>query len=106
MSQMDQTTNTDDNDKEEKESELDRAWAYYEKIRDSLNGLFEILNMCMDENNIFYKCGIDNLENLKNTIIDLLKHDYNPAEIKRKLRDLEFDMKKSLFFDKEEKSEE
>lgn len=84
-----------------KESELDKAWEYYEKIRDALTGLYEILNMSMDENNIFYQCAIDNLENLKETIIDMLKKDYNPTEIKRKLRELEFDIKKTLFFEKD-----
>jgi hypothetical protein len=84
----------------EDEDKLERAWSYYEKIRDALNGLFEILSMSLDKDNIFYQFGIDNLVNLKETIIDLLKHDYNPAEIKRKLRDLEFDIKKGLFFDK------
>lgn len=84
----------------EDEDKLERAWIYYEKIRDALNGLFEILSMSLDKDNIFYQFGVDNLVNLKETIIDLLKHDYNPAEIKRKLRDLEFDIKKGLFFDK------
>ena len=27
------------------QSDLDKAWAHYEKIRDSLNGLYDILNM-------------------------------------------------------------
>jgi len=84
----------------EDEDKLDRAWSYYEKIRDALNGLFEILSMSLEEDNIFYQFAVDNLVNLKETIMDLLKHDYNPAEIKRKLRDLEFDIKKGLFFDK------
>ncbi|MFX1407566.1 MAG: hypothetical protein ACFFC1_16850 [Promethearchaeota archaeon] len=83
------------------DSDLDKAWDYYEKIHSALTGLYDILSMSMDKNNIFYQCAIDNLENLKETIINMLKHDYNPAEIKRKLRDLEFDMKKSLFFEKE-----
>jgi hypothetical protein len=87
-------------------SELDKAWDYYEKIKSALDGLFEILTLNFDENDIFYQCGVDNLENLKETIMDLLKHDYNPAEIKRKLRDLEFDMKKSLFFESDKKKEE
>lgn len=82
-------------------SDLDKAWDYYEKIKKSLTGLFEILSMNLDKENIFYQCGIDNLENLKDTIIDLLKRDYNPTEIKIKLRDLEFDMKKCLFFEQE-----
>jgi len=78
------------------ESDLDKAWEHYEKIRDSLNGLYEILNMNLDKENIFYQCAVDNLESLKDTIIDLLKKDYNPKEIKIKLRDLEFDMKKNI----------
>ncbi len=78
------------------ESDLDKAWEHYEKIRDSLNGLYEILNMNLDKDNIFYQCAVDNLESLKETIIDLLKKDYNPKEIKIKLRDLEFDMKKNI----------
>ncbi|TFG30771.1 MAG: hypothetical protein EU532_00330 [Promethearchaeota archaeon] len=88
------------------ESDLEKAWEYYEKIKSALDGLFEILSLNFDENDIFYQCGVDNLERLKETIMDLLQHDYNPAEIKRKLRDLEFDMKKCLFFEKPEKEEE
>ena len=84
-------------------SDLDKAWEHYEKIRDSLNGLFDILNMNLDDGNIFYQCAVDNLEILKETIIDLLKKDYNPTEIKIKMRELEFDMKKHLFFESEEK---
>ena len=84
-------------------SDLEKAWTHYEKIRDSLTGLYEILNMNLDEENIFYQCAVDNLETLKDTIIDLLKKDYNPNEIKIKMRELEFDMKKTLFFEKKEK---
>ena len=80
-------------------SDLDKAWEYYEKIRDALTGLNEIFNMSMDSENVFYQLAIDNLENLKETIIDMLKHDYNPKEIQIKLRDLEFNMKKHLFFE-------
>ena len=85
------------------QSDLDKAWGHYEKIRDSLNGLYEILNINLDEENIFYQCAVDNLETLKETIIDLLKKDYNPTEIKIKMRELEFDMKKTLFFENKEK---
>ncbi|MHA2288347.1 MAG: hypothetical protein ACXABG_06130 [Promethearchaeota archaeon] len=81
---------------QDSQSDLDKAWEHYEKIRDSLNGLYDILNMNLDKGNIFYACAVDNLEILKETIIDLLKKDYNPSEIKIKLRDLEFDMKKHI----------
>lgn len=86
-------------------SDIEKAWAYYEKIRDSLTGLYDIFNMSMDKNNIFYQCAIDNLENLKDTILELLNHDYNPIEIQKKMRDLEFNMKKSLFFDENQDEE-
>ncbi len=87
------------------QSDLDKAWEHYEKIRDSLNGLYEILNMNLDDGNIFYQCAVDNLEILKETIIDLLKKDYNPTEIKIKMRELEFDMKKNLMRNPQEKQE-
>ena len=87
------------------QSDLDKAWEHYEKIRDSLNGLYEILNMNLDGENIFYQCAVDNLEILKETIIDLLKKDYNPTEIKIKMRELEFDMKKNLMRNPQEKQE-
>ena len=87
--------------KDEK-SKLDKGWEYYERIRTALDGLFDILTLNFNEDDIFYQCGVDNLERLKETIMDLLKNDYNSTEIKRKLRDLEFDMKKCLFFEKSE----
>jgi len=86
----------------ENQSDLDKAWEHYKKIRDALMGLYEILDLNLEKDNIFYQCAIDNLENLKDTIIDLLKKDYNPSEIKIKLRELEFSMKRKLFFEKEE----
>ena len=89
----------------ESQSDLDKAWEHYEKIRDSLNGLYEILSMNLDDGNIFYQCAVDNLEILKETIIGLLKKDYNPTEIKIKMRELEFDMKKNLMRKPQEKQE-
>jgi hypothetical protein len=52
--------------------------------------------MNLDDGNIFYQCAVDNLEILKETIIDLLKKDYNPTEISKKMREIEFTMKKNL----------
>ena len=69
---------------QETNSDLEKAWAHYEKIRDSLNGLYEILNMNLDEENIFYQCAVDNLETLKDTIIDLLKRIIIPQKLKSK----------------------
>jgi len=86
----------------------EEAWEYYDKVRDALNGLFEVLNVALEPDNILYQCGVDNLEALKNSLIDLLMKDYDTLELQDTLRKIEFDVKKSLFFDrpKKEKTKE
>jgi hypothetical protein len=79
------------------------AWEYYDKVKDALNGLFEVLNVALDPDNILYKCGVDNLEALKNGLIDLLMKDYDTLELQDTLRRIEFDVKKSLFFEHSKK---
>lgn len=86
------------------DEDLDKAWCYYKRVKNALTGLFEILTMNLDENDIFYQCAVDNLTQLKETIVDLLKHDYDADEIKRKLKFLEFDMKKCLFFPRDDET--
>jgi hypothetical protein len=80
----------------------ERAWEAYQKIKRALDGLYEILNLSFEEDNVFYQCGVDNLEKLKETIVDILSHDYDSKEIRYKLRDLEYLTKKCLFFEEEE----
>ena len=84
------------------------AWEYYDKVKDALNGLFEVLSVALEPDNILYKCGVDNLEALKDGLIDLLMKDYDTLELQDTLRKIEFDVKKSLFFDppKKEKIKE
>ena len=91
----------------------EEAWEYYDKVRDALNGLFEVLNVALEPDNILYQCGVDNLEALKNSLIGLLMRDYDTLELQDTLRKIEFDVKKSLFFNppkkgklKENKDEE
>lgn len=85
---------------------IDKAWCYYKRVNQALTGLFEILTMGFEQDDVFFQCGVDNLKQLKEVILDLLTHNYNPTEVKRKLIDLEFDMKKCLFFSSDEDKEE
>ncbi|MHA1986123.1 MAG: hypothetical protein ACW98D_05725 [Promethearchaeota archaeon] len=89
-------TNSNKDDSEE-------AWEYYDKVRDALNGLFEVLNVALEPDNILYKCGVDNLEALKHGLIDLLMKDYDTMELQDTLRKIEFDVKKTLFFERSKK---
>jgi calcineurin-like phosphoesterase family protein len=83
----------------------EKAWEYYEKIKKALDGLFEILTLNFDQDNMYYQCGVDNLIGIKESLMDLLKNNYCPKEIRTKLREIEFDMKKCLFFENPEKQD-
>lgn len=89
-------------DVDQEEDKEEKAWETYQKIKKALEGLFEILNLSLEEDNVLLQLGVDNLNQLKETILDVLTHDYDSKEMKYKLRELEFDIKKSLFFEKEE----
>ncbi|MFW9820593.1 MAG: hypothetical protein ACFFE5_13365 [Candidatus Thorarchaeota archaeon] len=79
------------------------AWDYYDKVKDALYGLFEVLNIALDPDSIYYKCGVDNLEALKSNLIDLLMRDYDTLDLQDTLRRIEFDVKKNLFFETSKK---
>jgi hypothetical protein len=79
------------------------TWDYYDKVKDALNGLFEVLNIALDPNSVYYQAGVDNLKALKNSLIDLLMKDYDTLELQDTLHRIEFDVKKSLFFEKPKK---
>lgn len=81
----------------------DDAWEYYDKLKEALNGLFEILNLGLDPDSVFYKCGVDNLNAVKTSLIDLLMKDYDTLDLQDTLRRIEFKVKKNLFFDNTKK---
>lgn len=76
----------------------EEAWEYDDKVKDALNGLFEVLHLALEPDNILYKCGVDNLKALKTSLIDLLNKDFNPHKLQESLRKVEFNMKKTFFF--------
>lgn len=80
-------------------------WDYYDKVKDALYGLFEILSISLDPDSVYYKCGVDNLEALKNSLIDLLMRDYDTLDLQDTLKRIEFNIKKSLFFDSSKKKD-
>ncbi|MFW9949923.1 MAG: hypothetical protein ACFFKA_07350 [Candidatus Thorarchaeota archaeon] len=77
----------------------DDLWDYYDKLKDALNGLFEVLNIALDPDSVYYQCGLDNLNAVKSSLIDLLMKDYDTLDLQDTLRKIEFNVKKSLFFE-------
>jgi hypothetical protein len=84
----------------------DDIWDYYDKVKDALNGLFEVLNIALDPNSVYYQAGVDNLKALKTGLIDLLMKDYDVLELQDTLHRIEFNVKKSLFFEDHKKNEQ
>ena len=64
---------------------------YYMKIRESLNGLEEILKINFLDNNIYFQLGMDNISNLHKNVLELMKHTYGPRQIRIKLRQIKAD---------------
>jgi hypothetical protein len=60
----------------------------YQKIRESLEGLKDIFKICFMENNIYYKCGIDNIEAIHKNTVEILNLMYTPRKVRMKLREL------------------
>jgi len=70
---------------------LEDAMKSYEDIRESLTGLYEIININFSNKDFFYKAAIDNLKALNENIIKILKQSNPPREVRMRLRELEFD---------------
>jgi hypothetical protein len=64
---------------------------YYGKIRESINGINEIIKINFLENNIYHKLSMDNLNALNENVIELLKFVYSPRVVRMKLREIEYD---------------
>ncbi|MFX0178069.1 MAG: hypothetical protein ACFE85_17765 [Candidatus Hodarchaeota archaeon] len=64
---------------------------YYMKIRESLNGIEEILKINFLEKNIYFQLGMDNINNLNDNLLELMKHTYTPRQVRIKLREIKTD---------------
>jgi hypothetical protein len=82
-------------EKEEKVEKLEAAMEKYRNIRECLTGLYDIMNINFNEKNIFHQVAMDNLINLNNNILEMLRESYTPREIRMRLREIEFDEKQA-----------
>ena len=80
---------------EEKQEKLEAAMERYRNVRECLTGLYDIMNINFSENNIMHQAAMDNLLNLNNNILEMLRESYTPREIRMRLREIEFDEKQA-----------
>jgi hypothetical protein len=64
---------------------------YYYNVKESLDGLKEIFRINFLEKNLYYKCGIDNIQAIHKYVIELLNHKYTPRKVRIKLREINSD---------------
>ena len=70
------------------ETDIDQSFEKYEKIRECLSGLSEILDINFRENNIYYQLGKDNLKALHENLVDILKMTHDPRKVRMRLREI------------------
>jgi hypothetical protein len=71
---------------------IDEAFdLYYEKIRESIKGIYEIIKINFLEKDIYHKLSMDNLKALDENVLELLKLSYSPRQVRMKIREIEYD---------------
>jgi hypothetical protein len=76
-------------------SKMDYSFKIYERIRESLFGIFDILKINFNVDDIYYLAGFDNLNAINALVVQLLKMNNPPQEVKDRLLELEL---KELYF--------
>jgi hypothetical protein len=74
---------------------LDDVMSYYQKIREALTGLTDIVKLNFSEKNFYHQAALDNLKALHDNVVEVLKVSFTPREIRMRLRELEFDEKEA-----------
>ncbi|MFW9899613.1 MAG: hypothetical protein ACFFDO_10190 [Candidatus Thorarchaeota archaeon] len=69
-----------------------KALKNFENIKDSIKGLYEIININLVEDDIYFEAASDNLSGLYRNLLELLVNDYGLRQFTRKLRNSEVDL--------------
>ncbi|MFX1395056.1 MAG: hypothetical protein ACFFAH_16000 [Promethearchaeota archaeon] len=69
-----------------------KAFKNFEKIKASIKGLYEIININLPEDDIYFEAANDNLSGLYRNLLELLINDYGLRQFTKKLRNSEVDL--------------
>lgn len=69
-----------------------KAFKNFEKIKASIKGLYEIININLAEDDIYFDAASDNLSGLYRNLLELLINDYGLRQFTKKLRNSEVDL--------------
>ena len=71
---------------------IEKAFKNFDNIKESIKGLYEILNINLDEDDIYSEAANDNLTGLYRNLLELLVNDYGLRHFIKKLRNSEVDL--------------
>ena len=80
---------------EEREEKMEAVIDKYRNVRECLTGLYDIMNISFNEKDIMHQAAMDNLINLNNNILEILRDSFTPRGIRMWLREIEFDEKQA-----------
>ena len=70
----------------------EKAFKNFEDIKASIKGLYEILDINLAEDDIYFEAASDNLSGLYRNLLELLVNDYGLKQFTEKLRNSEVDL--------------
>ena len=69
-----------------------KALLNFENIKECIRGLYEILNITLTSDDIYFTMGQDNIEHLYENILELMVNEIGTAEFMKKLKSAEVDL--------------
>ncbi|MHA1688517.1 MAG: hypothetical protein ACTSUN_04150 [Promethearchaeota archaeon] len=76
-------------------SSLDRtekAENNFKNIKESIKGLYEILNLTLNKDDLYHELAMENLTGLYQNLVEMLLNDYGLRKLIEKLHDQEIDL--------------
>ncbi len=69
-----------------------KALKNFENIKDAVKGLYEILELSLNEHDFYYKAGKDNITAIYKNLIELLLNEYGLRQLLKKIQNSEVDL--------------
>ena len=69
-----------------------KALNNFENIKECIQGLYEILKIALNSENMYFNMGQDNIEALYENLLELMVNDLGTIEFMKKLKSAEVDL--------------
>ena len=70
----------------------EKAVNNFENIKTALKGLYEIMDLCVSEDELYYEAGKENIEALYKNLIELLLNEYGLRQLVKKINSSDVDL--------------